>query len=80
MKGAEICFWLCAACVVYAYAGYPLLLATLARLRPRPVAPTGRRLSGLQQQVDRLLQQPAYAREELRRRRAVQDAVIAGER
>jgi cellulose synthase/poly-beta-1,6-N-acetylglucosamine synthase-like glycosyltransferase len=28
------CFWLCAALVVYAYAGYPLLLALAARLRP----------------------------------------------
>jgi len=30
---------LSAALIVYAYAGYPLLLALLARLRPRPAAP-----------------------------------------
>src|SRR5579859_510857 len=34
---AEIGFWLLVAGVVYAYAGYPLLLALAARLRPRPV-------------------------------------------
>jgi cellulose synthase/poly-beta-1,6-N-acetylglucosamine synthase-like glycosyltransferase len=31
----EVCFWLCAACVVYAYVGYPLLLALAARIRKR---------------------------------------------
>jgi len=30
-------FWLSVACVVYAYAGYPLVLMILARLRNRPV-------------------------------------------
>ncbi len=34
---AEVCFWLLAATVFYTYAGYPLLLALAARLRPRPV-------------------------------------------
>jgi cellulose synthase/poly-beta-1,6-N-acetylglucosamine synthase-like glycosyltransferase len=32
MTAATIIFWLCAACVGYAYAGYPLLLALAARL------------------------------------------------
>lgn len=32
-------FWSALLLVVYAYAGYPLLLAALARLRPRPVLP-----------------------------------------
>jgi poly-beta-1,6-N-acetyl-D-glucosamine synthase len=31
----EVCFWLSAACVAYAYVGYPLLLAVAARLWPR---------------------------------------------
>jgi cellulose synthase/poly-beta-1,6-N-acetylglucosamine synthase-like glycosyltransferase len=34
---AEVCFWLLAAGVLYTYAGYPLLLAVAAKLRPRPV-------------------------------------------
>jgi poly-beta-1,6-N-acetyl-D-glucosamine synthase len=37
MNGMAVCFWLSVACVVYAYAGYPLLLALLAKIRPRPV-------------------------------------------
>jgi cellulose synthase/poly-beta-1,6-N-acetylglucosamine synthase-like glycosyltransferase len=37
MTLAEILFWLLAAGVVYTYAGYPLLMSLLARLRPRPV-------------------------------------------
>jgi cellulose synthase/poly-beta-1,6-N-acetylglucosamine synthase-like glycosyltransferase len=32
-------FWLCVAGVFYVYAGYPILLAVLARLRPRPEWP-----------------------------------------
>jgi len=37
----EIGFWLCAACVLYTYAGYPLLLMLLARWRSRPVCAQG---------------------------------------
>jgi cellulose synthase/poly-beta-1,6-N-acetylglucosamine synthase-like glycosyltransferase len=37
MTPCETAFWLCAAAVAYPYAVYPLLLAVLARLRPRPV-------------------------------------------
>jgi cellulose synthase/poly-beta-1,6-N-acetylglucosamine synthase-like glycosyltransferase len=37
MSWLAICFWLCAACVLYTYAGYPLLLALAARLWRRPV-------------------------------------------
>jgi hypothetical protein len=37
MTPYEIAFWACLAAVVYPYAVYPLLLAVLARLRPRPV-------------------------------------------
>lgn len=33
----DAAFWLAVACVVYAYAGYPLLLAIAVRLRERPV-------------------------------------------
>lgn len=33
----EIIFWLSAAALVYAYAGYPLLLVVLSKLRPRHV-------------------------------------------
>jgi poly-beta-1,6-N-acetyl-D-glucosamine synthase len=33
----QVCFWLQALTVLYAYAGYPLLLALLGRLRKRPV-------------------------------------------
>lgn len=36
MNSAEIIFWSCAACVLYTYVGYPVLLALLARLFPRP--------------------------------------------
>jgi cellulose synthase/poly-beta-1,6-N-acetylglucosamine synthase-like glycosyltransferase len=32
-----VAFWFCTACVAYTYAGYPLLLAAWAKLRPRPV-------------------------------------------
>jgi cellulose synthase/poly-beta-1,6-N-acetylglucosamine synthase-like glycosyltransferase len=42
MSAAEICFWLCAAAVAYAYFGYPAVLALLARLRPRPMRCTER--------------------------------------
>ena len=34
----EIVFWSCLAIGLYPYAGYPLVVAVLARLRPRPVA------------------------------------------
>ncbi len=37
MTPCEIAFWLCAAVVTYPYVVYPLLLAILAWLRPRPV-------------------------------------------
>jgi cellulose synthase/poly-beta-1,6-N-acetylglucosamine synthase-like glycosyltransferase len=37
----EIVFWLCAACVLYTYAGYPLLLVLLARWHGRPVRAAG---------------------------------------
>jgi cellulose synthase/poly-beta-1,6-N-acetylglucosamine synthase-like glycosyltransferase len=37
MTSCEIAFWVCLAAVVYPYALYPLLLAVLAYLRPRPV-------------------------------------------
>jgi biofilm PGA synthesis N-glycosyltransferase PgaC len=32
MDSLELGFWLCAACVLYAYAGYPLLLALLGKI------------------------------------------------
>jgi len=35
-------FWLSLATIAYVYAGYPLLLAAWARLRPRPIAAMGR--------------------------------------
>jgi cellulose synthase/poly-beta-1,6-N-acetylglucosamine synthase-like glycosyltransferase len=35
---AEIAFWLCAGLTVYAYAGYPLLLAFLVKLAGKPVS------------------------------------------
>jgi cellulose synthase/poly-beta-1,6-N-acetylglucosamine synthase-like glycosyltransferase len=38
----EITFWACAACVLYTYAGYPLLLMAAAWLRRRPAAALGR--------------------------------------
>src|SRR6185437_2957674 len=41
MHLGEMCFWLCAACVLYTYAVYPLLLALLARWRGRPVCAMG---------------------------------------
>jgi cellulose synthase/poly-beta-1,6-N-acetylglucosamine synthase-like glycosyltransferase len=37
MSAAELCFWLCLACVAYPYVLYPLVLAGLAWLRGRPV-------------------------------------------
>ncbi len=37
MSFLEISFWICAACVGYTYAGYPLCLAIWARWRPAPV-------------------------------------------
>ena len=33
---AEAIFWGAAALIVYAYAGFPVLLFLLAKLRPRP--------------------------------------------
>jgi cellulose synthase/poly-beta-1,6-N-acetylglucosamine synthase-like glycosyltransferase len=33
----QVCFWLGAALLFYTYAGYPLLLALVSRVRPRPV-------------------------------------------
>ena len=36
MDFMEICFWICAGCVAYAYVLYPVLLAVLAKVRPRP--------------------------------------------
>lgn len=35
---AEICFWICLTGLAYIYAGYPLAVALLVRVRPRPVA------------------------------------------
>jgi cellulose synthase/poly-beta-1,6-N-acetylglucosamine synthase-like glycosyltransferase len=35
MTAVEIVFWVCAGLLVYSLVGYPLLLAALARLRPR---------------------------------------------
>ena len=37
MKAVEIAFWVSAGLIVYTHAGYPLLLAGLARLRRRPL-------------------------------------------
>lgn len=34
--GFVILYWLCAACVFYAYAGYPLILATIVKIFGRP--------------------------------------------
>jgi hypothetical protein len=31
-------FWFCVVMIVYTYAGYPLILSLLARLRRKPVA------------------------------------------
>ncbi|HWS87142.1 MAG TPA: glycosyltransferase family 2 protein [Pyrinomonadaceae bacterium] len=36
-RAAEIIFWASAAALLYAYAGYPVLVWAVARLRPRPV-------------------------------------------
>ena len=36
-RAAEILFWASAAALLYAYAGYPVLVWAVARLRPRPV-------------------------------------------
>jgi cellulose synthase/poly-beta-1,6-N-acetylglucosamine synthase-like glycosyltransferase len=36
MDTLEVCFWICAGIVAYAYLGYPLILACVARVRPRP--------------------------------------------
>src|ERR1044072_1080207 len=36
-RAAEILFWASAAALLYAYAGYPVLVWVVARLRPRPV-------------------------------------------
>jgi poly-beta-1,6-N-acetyl-D-glucosamine synthase len=36
MGGLEAAFWLCGAVVVYTYLGYSILIAGLARARPRP--------------------------------------------
>ena len=32
-------FWLCICSIIYAYAGYPLLLTLLSRLKPKPLSP-----------------------------------------
>ncbi len=37
---SEALFWLAGACLVYVYAGYPILVWAAAALRPRPVART----------------------------------------
>jgi poly-beta-1,6-N-acetyl-D-glucosamine synthase len=37
VKAVEIAFWVSAGLIVYTHAGYPLLLAGLARLRRRPL-------------------------------------------
>ncbi|HEX8119237.1 MAG TPA: glycosyltransferase family 2 protein [Pyrinomonadaceae bacterium] len=36
-RAAEVIFWASAAALLYAYAGYPVLVWAVARLRPRPV-------------------------------------------
>jgi glycosyltransferase involved in cell wall biosynthesis len=41
MLPLEMFYWLAAACVVYAYLLYPLLIGTAARLRKRPPLPAG---------------------------------------
>ena len=38
---SETLFWLAGACLVYVYAGYPVLVWAAAALRPRPVARAG---------------------------------------
>ena len=40
MTPAEVCFWLAAACVLYPYLIYPVLMGILAQLRGRPVCPS----------------------------------------
>lgn len=39
---AEGLFWLCAVCIAYTYAGYPLLMGLRARYRGRPLHPAGK--------------------------------------
>ncbi|MDX6548703.1 MAG: hypothetical protein QOG33_2253, partial [Gaiellales bacterium] len=34
----EVVFWVCLVSIVWAHAGYPLFIAAVARMRPRPVA------------------------------------------
>ena len=41
MSGVEIAFWICAGLVIYAYAGYPLLLSVWARWARRPIRRRG---------------------------------------
>lgn len=41
MTWRELGFWVCAGCILYAYAAYPVLLAALARWRGRPIRPQG---------------------------------------
>ncbi len=36
MNTLEVCFWICAGVVAYAYLGYPLILAGVAKVRRRP--------------------------------------------
>lgn len=38
----EVWFWICTACVLYAYFLYPVLIGFVAHLRGRPVCPVGR--------------------------------------
>ena len=37
----ELIFWICVVLIVYSYAGYPLLLWVISRVRGRPVNPAG---------------------------------------
>src|SRR5579871_6656739 len=41
MTPLEFYFWLLAGCVLYPYVLYPVWLALIARLRPRPTCPRG---------------------------------------
>jgi glycosyltransferase involved in cell wall biosynthesis len=41
VSAVEIVFWAAAGLIAYTHAGYPLLLAALARLRPAPAWPAG---------------------------------------
>jgi len=34
----EVVFWVCLGAIVWTHVGYPLFMALLARVRPRPVA------------------------------------------